>query len=73
MAKRTTTTLVDDFDGTDIPRGLGETVRFSIDGRDYEIDLRDENAAALRDKLRPFLASARRRPVARTSRRRSSR
>ena len=37
MATRTITTLVDDLDGSDIPRGLGETVRFGIDGENYEI------------------------------------
>jgi hypothetical protein len=60
MAKRTVTTLVDDLDGTDIPRGQGETVRFGIDGRNYEIDLTDENAAALRQALRPYVDAGRR-------------
>lgn len=53
-------TLVDDLDGTDIPRGLGETVRFSIDGRNYEIDLSDDNAAALRKALQPYTEAGRR-------------
>lgn len=68
MAQRIITTLVDDLDGTDIPRGLGETVRVGIDGRNYEIDLTDENAEVLREKLKPFVAAARR--VAPTSWRR---
>jgi len=60
MSTRITTTLVDDLDGTDIPRGLGETVRFGVDGRDYEIDLTDENASALRRSLDAYVAAARR-------------
>lgn len=70
MATRTITTLVDDLDGSDIPRGLGETVRFGIDGENYEIDLTDDNAAALRETLasyveaaRPVIASASLRPL----------
>lgn len=59
MAKRTITILMDDLDGTDIPRGLGETVRFGIDGCNYEIDLTDENAAALRESLSRYLEAGR--------------
>jgi hypothetical protein len=64
MATRITTVLVDDLDGTDIPRGLGVTVRFGIDGRNYEIDLTDENAESLRGALGPFMAAGRRVNVA---------
>lgn len=60
MSTRIITTLVDDLDGTDIPRSLGETVRFGIDGRDYEIDLADENASALRRSLDAYVGAARR-------------
>ncbi|MGG7450147.1 histone-like nucleoid-structuring protein Lsr2 [Plantibacter auratus] len=59
MATRTITTLVDDLDGSDIPRGLGETVRFGIDGENYEIDLTDDNAAALRETLASYVEAAR--------------
>ncbi|WP_200936392.1 MULTISPECIES: Lsr2 family protein [unclassified Plantibacter] len=59
MATRTITTLIDDLDGSDIPRGLGETVRFGIDGENYEIDLTDENAAALRETLSAYVEAAR--------------
>lgn len=69
MAQRTITTLVDDLDGTDLERGSGETIRFGVDGRDYEIDLSDDNAAALREALRPY-ADAGRRVVPLGSRRR---
>lgn len=53
MAQRTITTLVDDLDGSELERGSGETVRFGVDGRTYEIDLSDDNAAALREVLQP--------------------
>ena len=48
-------TLVDDFDGTE----AAETVRFSIDGRPYEIDLTKANANELRRALRPYVDRAR--------------
>lgn len=59
MARRIVHQLVDDLDGTVLEVGQGETVLFSLDGTAYEIDLTDENAAALRDALAPFLAAAR--------------
>lgn len=71
MATRIITTLVDDLDGTDIPRGLGETVRFGIDGRNYEIDLTDENADALRQNFQAYVEAGRPTvPATRSSRRR---
>lgn len=57
MAKvtRTVTELTDDIDGGD----ADETVSFALDGTAYEIDLNEENAAALRDAIAPFLGHAR--------------
>ena len=52
MARRIVHQLVDDLDGTVLEPGAGETVRFSLDGTAYEIDLADENAAAFRDEHR---------------------
>lgn len=60
MAQRTITTLVDDLDGTDLERGSGETIRFGVDGRTYEIDLSDDNAQALREALQPYTEAGRR-------------
>jgi hypothetical protein len=55
MATRTTLTLEDDLDG-----GSADlTVRFSLDGSDYEIDLNTTNASVFRSRLAPFLAHAR--------------
>ncbi len=59
MARRIVHQLVDDLDGTVLEVGAGETVLFSLDGTAYEIDLTDENAAALRAALAPFIAAAR--------------
>ena len=54
MAKRTIHVLVDDLDGGE----ADETVKFALDGVQYEIDLSDKNAAKLRDAFAPFLAVA---------------
>ncbi|HVU72652.1 MAG TPA: Lsr2 family protein [Mycobacteriales bacterium] len=57
--------LTDDLDGS----AAAETIRFSIDGRGYVIDLNKKNAAALRKALDPYRAAARRDSAARSSRR----
>lgn len=59
MARRIVHQLVDDLDGTVLDVGSGETILFSIDGTAYEIDLTDENAAALREAFAPYIAGAR--------------
>jgi hypothetical protein len=56
MAQRTEIVLTDDLDGTP----ADETVRFGVDGRDYEIDLSKKHAEELRSSLQPFIAAARR-------------
>ncbi|WP_024805764.1 Lsr2 family protein [Nocardia sp. BMG51109] len=56
MAKKVTVTLVDDYDGKS---SADETVQFSIDGRNYEIDLSVKNAGKLRELLEPWTANAR--------------
>ena len=59
MARRIVHQLVDDIDGTLLEAGEGETVLFSLDGVAYEIDLTDENAAALRGALERYTKTAR--------------
>ena len=59
MARRIVHQLVDDIDGTLLEVGEGETVLFSLDGVAYEIDLTDENAAALRSALERYTKAAR--------------
>ena len=56
MVQRRAIQLIDDIDGG----RADETVRFSLDGRDYEIDLSADNARILRKTFQPFLAVARR-------------
>lgn len=55
MAKKTITTLTDDITGKE----ADYSVRFSIDSDQYEIDLSEDNYAALHSALAPFIKSAR--------------
>ncbi|WP_337062331.1 histone-like nucleoid-structuring protein Lsr2 [Kineococcus sp. G2] len=55
MAQRVQVLLVDDIDGGD----AAETVSFSLDGVDYEIDLSEEHAGALREALATWVGHAR--------------
>ncbi len=60
MAQKIRTFFIDDIDG-----GEAEgTVRFGLDGMDYEIDLSTKNAAALRKALAKYVDAARRAPGA---------
>ena len=56
MASKTTVELIDDLDG----RPAAETVVFGIDGREFEIDLSEKNAKALRKAIEAYVASGRR-------------
>ncbi len=61
---------IDDLDGSD----ADGTVRFALDGTDYEIDLNAKHAQELRDALTRYVSAARRagggaRRPARTGRR----
>ena len=67
MATRTAVALEDDLDG-----GLAdETLRFGLDGSEYEIDLSKKNAKTFRHQLAPFVEHARK--AGRAQRRRSGR
>ena len=55
MAQKVTIVLVDDIDGGEAT----QTVSFGLDGAQYEIDLNDKNAEALRDAIAPFVGHAR--------------
>ncbi|MEU8264123.1 Lsr2 family protein [Micromonospora sp. NPDC048999] len=52
MAKQIIHKLIDDLDGGD----ADETVRFALDGVQYEIDLSTANADKLRDVFTPYTA-----------------
>ncbi len=56
MARTFHIQLIDDLTGEDAE----ETVRFSVDGADYEIDLTTANAANLREVLSKYAANGRR-------------
>ena len=60
MAQRVVVELTDDLDGKPIPDGKGETVRFALDRQEYEIDLGEKNAKALRDAFSTYVTAARR-------------
>lgn len=72
MAQRVNIVLTDDLDGTDAT----ETVTFALDGNTYDIDLSADNAARLREALRPYVNAGRkaggRAPAQRAVRRRSA-
>ena len=55
MAQQVNVKFVDDLDGSDATG----TVSFALDGRAYEIDLSEDNAARLRDSLASFVGAAR--------------
>ena len=60
VAQKIQTLFIDDIDG-----GEAEgTVRFGLDGTDYEIDLSAKNATALRKALAKYIDAARRAPGA---------
>lgn len=56
MAQKVHVEMVDDIDGSIAE----QTVPFSLDGVNYEIDLSEDNAAALRDELARYVAVSRR-------------
>ena len=69
MAQKRQTLFIDDLDGS----AAEGTVRFGLDGTEYEIDLNEKHAQALRDALARYVSAARRangsRRPARTGRR----
>jgi hypothetical protein len=56
MARKVHVQLIDDLSGED----ADGTVRFSLDGADYEIDLTAAHAAELRGMLEKYVAQGRR-------------
>jgi hypothetical protein len=51
VAKRVTTQLVDDIDGSVIDDESGETIEFAVNGVEYVIDLKAKNANEFHRKL----------------------
>lgn len=56
MARNIEVLLIDDLDG----ERAEETVSFGLDGTIYEIDLSEDNAVLLRERLALFVENARR-------------
>ncbi|TCJ32251.1 Lsr2 family protein [Parafrankia sp. BMG5.11] len=56
MAQKTIVSLIDDFSG----ETADETLRFGLDGAQYEIDLSETNTTQLREALAAFVTAARR-------------
>jgi nucleoid-associated protein Lsr2 len=56
VAQKIQTLFIDDLDGSEAEG----TVRFGLDGTEYEIDLNTEHAQALRDALARYVGAARR-------------
>jgi hypothetical protein len=69
VVQKIMTSFVDDIDGSEAEG----TIRFGLDGAEYEIDLNSKHAAALRGALEPYVTAGRkdtvsRRPVRRVRR-----
>jgi len=56
VAQKIQILLIDDLDGSE----ADGTVRFGLDGTEYEIDLNAEHAGALREALARYVSAARR-------------
>ena len=72
MARREITQYFDDIDGTPLTDDQVNTVRFSVDGSDYVIDLSEDNATQFLELLAPYVKAAQPAPVARKSRPRAT-
>jgi hypothetical protein len=68
VVQRNVTTLIDDLTGKELPDGTGETVRFSLDGVRYELDVTSRGAQRLRSAFAPYVKAGRRAPGGRPAR-----
>ncbi|MFT4087968.1 MAG: Lsr2 family protein, partial [Gordonia sp. (in: high G+C Gram-positive bacteria)] len=57
MAKRTVIRIVDDIDGVELDEY--ETVRWSLDGKNYEFDTSPEHADEFRNTVATYIAASR--------------
>jgi hypothetical protein len=64
MAQRTVVMMTDDLDGTEAQ----QTIYFSLDNRDYVIDLNDKNAAAFRAQFEQYIEAGRKHDSAASAR-----
>ena len=57
MAKKTVIKIVDDIDGAELDEY--ETVRWSVDGKNYEFDTSPEHAEEFRNHVATYVAASR--------------
>lgn len=60
MAQKNVTIYIDDLTGKQLPDGTGETVSFSLDGIQYELDIDAKEAQKLRAAFTPYVQAGRR-------------
>lgn len=68
MAQKVSVTYACDYDHKEIPHGQHRVRRFSIDGREYEIDLCEKHSERFDEALGRFASHARRAAAARAAR-----
>ncbi|KAA0918189.1 Lsr2 family protein [Dietzia sp. ANT_WB102] len=77
MAQQFQVQYIDDLDGTDLG-SVANTISFAFDGKEYTIDLSDENAEKFREVMAPYVenghrvSSSKAKPARRASARSSS-
>jgi hypothetical protein len=59
VSQRNVLVIIDDLTGKELPAGSGETVRFSLDGSRYELDVDAKGAKKLRSDLAPYIGAGR--------------
>ena len=59
MAQKTTVQLVDDITGETIEDGKGRTIKFAVDGVEYEIDLAEKQADKFAQALDTYVTHGR--------------
>lgn len=59
MAQHFQTTYIDDLDGTDLGE-VANTLSFAFEGKEYSIDLSDDNADTFRQAMAPYIEAGRR-------------
>ncbi|MDO5032953.1 Lsr2 family protein [Corynebacterium sp.] len=59
MARREVTQFFDDIDHTPINEDELEVIRFSVNGKNYLLDLSRENARAFHEMMTPYIEAAR--------------
>lgn len=58
MARREITQYFDDLDNSPLTDNEVNSIRFSVDGNHYILDLSEKNAAAFRSAMEPWITAA---------------